>query len=80
MARIANDVKRRFRNRVLPARLQKGLKTQKELSERTGIRPSILCDIESNKIFLSSIYALRIADVLGCKLDELYEPIGVDRQ
>ena len=73
MARIAKEVKSKYRNRVLQERLRAGIKTQKELAERMGIRPSTMCDIEGNKIFLSSIYALRIIEELGCSLDDLYE-------
>ena len=76
MARIAPEIKRSYLNAVLQKRLQAGIAKQKDLAERTGIRPSILCDIESNRIFLSSVYALRIAEILGCKVDDLYEKRG----
>ncbi|MDD4051048.1 MAG: helix-turn-helix transcriptional regulator [candidate division Zixibacteria bacterium] len=73
MSRLNTEIKGKYRNRVLQVRLQKEIKTQKDLAGRTGIRQSILCDIESNKLFLSSIYALRIVEVLGCSIDDLYE-------
>lgn len=73
MSKLSTEIKGKYRNRVLQIRLQKEIKTQKDLAGRTGIRQSILCDIESNKLFLSSIYALKIADVLGCSINDLYE-------
>jgi ribosome-binding protein aMBF1 (putative translation factor) len=73
MARMASEIKRRYRNRVLQERLHAGIKTQKELANRSGIKASILCDIESNKIFLSSVYALRIAEELDCTINDLFE-------
>jgi len=73
MIRIAEEIKRKYRNRVLHVRLKAGIKTQKELAKLTGIRPSILCEIESNKAFLSTPYALRIKEALTCSLDDLFE-------
>ena len=66
------SVKRRFRNNVLLKRLQAGFKTQKGFAESLGICPSVLCQIESDKRFLSAPIALRITEVLECKLDDLF--------
>ena len=71
--RIMDEVKREYRNNVQLMRLRAGIPKQKELASRTGIRASTLSEIESNQVFLSSAYALRIAEVLGCKIDELFE-------
>jgi len=73
MTRLANEIKRTFTNRVLELRLAAGYKRQKDFAADVGIAPSIVCDIESNGKFLSSVYALRIADVLGCRLDDLFQ-------
>ena len=67
------EMKQRYRNRVLQARLEAGIETQKELARLSGIASSVLCDIESNRLFLSSPYALRLNEVLGCGLDQLFE-------
>ena len=73
MPKLTNEIKRTFTNRVLELRLAAGYKRQKEFAADVGISPSIICDIESNRKFLSSVYALRMAEVLGCKLDDLFE-------
>jgi len=73
MTRVNEDIRREYRNAVLQQRLKAGYKTQRAFAERVGISPSTLCDIESNRLFLSSTHALRIRDVLNCSLDELYE-------
>lgn len=72
MKTIPQEIKRKYRNDVLRKRLQAGFKTQKGLAESLGICPSVLCEIESNKRFLSSPVGLRIAEVLECKLDDLF--------
>jgi DNA-binding XRE family transcriptional regulator len=73
MKKVSVDVKRNYRNRVLEMRLKAGYAKQKKFASRLGISPTILCDIETNKRFLSSIYAIRIKQVLNCSLDDLYE-------
>lgn len=73
MARVTNQVKQQYRSRVLERRLQAGIATQKELAERTGIPPTVLSDLESGRLFLSSAYALKISEVCGCSLDDLFE-------
>jgi len=70
---VVNRIKRDYRAKVLEHRLKAGIKNQKEFAELTGIAPSILSDLESSRLFLSSPYALRIAEVLDCKVDDLYE-------
>jgi len=73
MSNFSSRIKKIYRNRVLERRLKAGFKTQKEFAEEIGISPTILCDIESNRRFLSAVYGLRIAEVLGCGLGDLYE-------
>jgi len=73
MPKLTNEIKRNYTNRVLELRLSAGYKRQKEFAADVGIAPSIICDIESNRKFLSSVYALRIADVLGCRMDDLFQ-------
>ena len=72
MKTIPQEIKRRYRNNVLRKRLEAGFKTQKDFAESLGICPSVLCEIESNKRFLSAPIGLRIAEVLECKLDNLF--------
>lgn len=73
MKNVAEVVRLNYRNKVLTHRLAHGFKTQKEFAEKVGISPSIICAIESNERFLSSPYALRICEVLDCKMEDLFE-------
>lgn len=66
------SVRRRYRNDVQMKRLRAGYKTQKEFAREVGICSSVLCEIECNKRFLSSPIALRICEVLECKMDDLF--------
>jgi DNA-binding XRE family transcriptional regulator len=66
----------KYRNNVQLLRLKAGIAKQKTFAEKLGIKPQILCEIESNRRFLSSVYALRICEVLGCRMDELFEKTG----
>ena len=72
---VATEVRRQYRNRVLLCRLKAGIKTCKKLAELTRIPCSTLCEIESNKRFLTAPFAIRIARALGVTMDELYEEI-----
>ena len=69
MARVS----RQYRNRVRECRLRAMVATQEELASLTGIPRTTLSALENNRLFLSSGYALLIAQALGCKLDDLYE-------
>ena len=73
MNKITEQIKRNYRTRVLECRLKAGIPKQKELALRTGIPSSIVSDLESGRQFLSSPYALKICEVCGCKLDDLFE-------
>ena len=63
----------RYRNRVRQCRFQAMVATQEDLSRLTGINRSTISALENNRLFLSSQYALLIAEALGCKLDNLFE-------
>jgi len=69
MARVS----RQYRNRVRECRLRAMVATQEELASLTGIPRTTVSALENNRLFLSSGYALLIAQALGCKLDDLYE-------
>lgn len=62
-----------YRNRVRECRLKAMLAKQEDLVKLTGISRSVISALENNRLFLSSPYALTIAEALGCKLDDLFE-------
>ena len=66
-------VAEQYRNRVRECRLRAIVATQKDLAMITGISRSTISALENDRLFLSSYYALLIAEALGCTLDELYE-------
>jgi DNA-binding XRE family transcriptional regulator len=66
-------VAKQYRNRVRDCRLLARIAKQEDLAKTTGINRSTINALENNRLFLSSPYALLIAEALGCKLDELYE-------
>jgi ribosome-binding protein aMBF1 (putative translation factor) len=78
-SKVTRDVKNRYRALVLERRLKAGISKQKTLAEMSGIPRSILSDLESGKTFLSSAYALRLAEVLDCSIDDLYVPRRVTK-
>lgn len=58
-------------------RLKKGI-TQIELSEKSGVKQSIISNIETGDTKNPRLdTALRLAAALGCKLDDLVEETGV---
>lgn len=74
------SVCRRYRNRVRECRLQAMVSKQETLAQETGISRSTISALENNKLFLSSPYALLIAEVLGCALGDLYEEVSPGAQ
>ena len=66
-------VSRLYRNKVRECRLRAMLPKQEDLVKLTGISRSVISALENNRLFLSSPYALIIAEALGIKLDDLYE-------
>ena len=69
LMKVANE----YRNRVRECRLQAMIAKQEDLAKLTGISRSTINALENNRLFLSSTYALLIAEALKCKVDELYE-------
>lgn len=65
-------VAKQYHNRVRECRLRAMVAKQEDLAKMTGISRSTINALENNRLFLSSPYALLIAEALGCKLDELY--------
>jgi DNA-binding XRE family transcriptional regulator len=49
---------------------------QDTLARMTGISRTTINALERNRLFLSSHYALLIAEALDCSLDDLYEPLA----
>ncbi|KQC16044.1 MAG: hypothetical protein APR56_10315 [Methanosaeta sp. SDB] len=71
--KLLRKVAGQYRNRVRDCRLRAMVAKQEELATMTGISRSTINALENNRIFLSSPYALVIAEVLNCRLDDLYE-------
>ena len=69
----------RHRNRVRECRLQAMVAKQEDLARMTGINRSTINALENNRLFLSSPYALLIAEALGCSLDSLFEKRESDK-
>jgi len=72
-SKILMKVKKQYVNRVRECRLLAMIPKQEDLSKLTGISRGIINALENNRLFLSSYYALLISEVLGCRLEELYE-------
>ena len=47
--------------------------TQQDLAERVGVRRQAILAIEKGKYVPSALLAFQIAEVLGMKVDELFE-------
>lgn len=75
--KLLSKAAKQYRNRVRECRLRAMVAKQEDLANMTGISRSTINALENNRLFLSSPYALLIAEVLGCKLDELYEKRNV---
>ena len=71
--KILNKVANQYRNRVRDCRLRAMIRKQEDLATMTGISRSTINALENNRLFLSSPYALLIAEALNCHLDNLYE-------
>jgi DNA-binding XRE family transcriptional regulator len=69
MLRVAQQ----YRNCVRECRLRAMVAKQEDLARMTGISRSTINALENNRLFLSSHYALLIAEALGCSLDDLFE-------
>lgn len=76
--RLLDKVAHRYRNRVRECRLKAMIAKQEQLATMSGISRTIISALENDRLFLSSAYALILAEVLGCTLDDLYERRPVD--
>ncbi|MHB0999633.1 MAG: helix-turn-helix transcriptional regulator [Armatimonadota bacterium] len=72
---VISGVCRRYSNCVRERRLQAMISSQKQLSDLTGIPRNAISLIENNHMFLSSPYALLIAEALGCSINDLFKRI-----
>jgi len=70
---LLGRVAKRYRNRVRECRLRAMVAKQEDLASMTGISRSTISALENNRLFLSSPYALLIAEALRCRLDDLYD-------
>jgi DNA-binding XRE family transcriptional regulator len=70
---LLGRVAKRYRNRVRECRLRAMVAKQEDLARMTGISRSTISALENNRLFLSSPYALLIAEALRCRLDDLYD-------
>lgn len=70
---VARRARETYRSRVQLCRLRAGIRTQVRLSEMTGIPRATINSLECGRSFLSAELGLAIRDVLGCRLDDLYE-------
>jgi len=70
-----SEVRSRYRNRLRECRLKGLIISEAELARRTGIERTIISALENNRRFLCIEHALLIREVLGCPLDDLYEPV-----
>lgn len=70
--------KKVYRNRLRECRLRALIPSQAELARRSGIDRTTISHLENDKLFLSIRYALRLREVLGCSLDDLYQEITVE--
>ena len=71
--KILSKVANQYRNRVRDCRLRAMIRKQEDLATMTGISRSTINALENNRLFLSSPYALLIAEALNCRLNDLYE-------
>jgi len=70
--KLLKNVRNRYKNRVKECRLSALVEKQADLAKLTGISRPTLNNIENNKIFLSSYYAILIAEALSCSISDLY--------
>lgn len=75
MTAIRSEIRLRYRNRLRECRLRGLIISEAELARRTGIQRTSVSALENNRRFLAIEHALLIKEVLGCTLDELYEPV-----
>lgn len=71
---------KQYRNRLRECRLRSLISTQVELARKSSIDRTTISALENNRLFLSIHYALRLKELLGCSLDDLYERITDDAE
>ena len=54
--------------------------TQQDLAERVGVRRQTILALEKGKYVPSTLLAFQIAEVLGMKVDELFEMVSEDEE
>lgn len=54
--------------------------TQQDLAERVGVRRQAILAIEKGKYVPSALLAFQIAEVLGMRVDELFEMVTGEEQ
>jgi len=61
-----------MKNLIKVERARKDL-TQAELADKVKVARQTIIAIESGKFIPSTVLAFKIAEVLGCKVDEIFE-------
>jgi len=61
-----------MKNLIKVERARKDL-TQAELADKVKVARQTIIAIESGKFIPSTLLAFKIAEVLGCKVDEIFE-------
>ena len=69
---MENEV-RYLGKKVRALRLRAEIATQKELSLRTGISPTIISDLERGRREMNPTWAIRIAEAVGTSWETLLE-------
>lgn len=59
-------------NRIKVARAKQGL-TQQQLAEAAGVSRQTINAIESGKFVPSTVLALKMARIFGCKVEEIFQ-------
>ncbi|MBE6298254.1 MAG: helix-turn-helix transcriptional regulator [Bacteroidales bacterium] len=59
-------------NRIKVARAEQGL-TQQQLAEAAGVSRQTINAIESGKFVPSTVLALKMARIFGCKVEEIFQ-------
>lgn len=58
---------------LLRMRLRQAGMTQSELARRVNLTPQMIGHYTNNRKVMSLTHAKNIADVLGCRIEDLYE-------
>ncbi len=77
--KLVESILMRYKNKVKECRLRALIDKQEDLARLTGINRSTINALEKNRLFLSSAYALLLAEKLNCKLDDLFEKVNQEK-